>query len=269
MMPLRFAMSNFNPRSPYGERRELAAFNADLQKISIHAPRTGSDATSRSVFSLSAEFQSTLPVRGATMVDFARGDKSLFQSTLPVRGATRGANLLLLKIIYFNPRSPYGERPGCGRAVTKPVLISIHAPRTGSDLHADNLGGVDGISIHAPRTGSDNSLAKLEYVYASFQSTLPVRGATSGPLGAAAATNISIHAPRTGSDALKPPPPAPPLPFQSTLPVRGATKIFLSRHTPRGISIHAPRTGSDRIESNAIQPAKRISIHAPRTGSDG
>ena len=247
MMPLLFAISNFNPRSPYGERRELAAFNADLQKISIHAPRTGSDATSRSVFSLSAEFQ----------------------STLPVRGATRGANLLVLKIIYFNPRSPYGERPGCGRAVTKPVLISIHAPRTGSDLHADNLGGVDGISIHAPRTGSDNSLAKLEYVYASFQSTLPVRGATSGPLGAAAATNISIHAPRTGSDALKPPPPAPPLPFQSTLPVRGATKIFLSRHTPRGISIHAPRTGSDRIESNAIQPAKRISIHAPRTGSDG
>ncbi len=167
-----------------------------------------------------------------------------FQSTLPVRGATILSQSWSMSMLHFNPRSPYGERLvwclfWCSGGYFNPR--SPYGERQGWNVYTD--------------------MADV------FQSTLPVRGATSGPLGAAAATNISIHAPRTGSDALKPPPPAPPLPFQSTLPVRGATKIFLSRHTPRGISIHAPRTGSDRIESNAIQPAKRISIHAPRTGS--
>ena len=35
------------------------------------------------------------------------------------------------------------------------ILISIHAPRTGSDDFVDALLMQCGISIHAPRTGSD------------------------------------------------------------------------------------------------------------------
>ena len=34
-------------------------------------------------------------------------------------------------------------------------MISIHAPRTGSDFKAAKKKGIDYISIHAPRTGSD------------------------------------------------------------------------------------------------------------------
>ena len=56
----------------------------------------------------------------------------LFQSTLPARGAT------LQKI-----------------STGKMELISIHAPRTGSDETGAKYNSYEIISIHAPRTGSD------------------------------------------------------------------------------------------------------------------
>ena len=37
------ARRNFNPRSPHGERRQLATELGNVEAISIHAPRTGSD----------------------------------------------------------------------------------------------------------------------------------------------------------------------------------------------------------------------------------
>ena len=55
-------------------------------------------------------FQSTLPARGATLVSDWSIAISLFQSTLPAKGATR---------------SDWNE--------AKTVIISIHAPREGSD----------------------------------------------------------------------------------------------------------------------------------------
>ena len=56
--------SNFNPRSPHGERRQKMR-NISPRKISIHAPRTGSDGIERRFF-WRVGFQSTLPARGAT-----------------------------------------------------------------------------------------------------------------------------------------------------------------------------------------------------------
>ena len=78
----------------------------------------------------------------------------------------------------FNPRSPHGERPGTtaptatygqfqstlpARGATRDgdggdlmEVISIHAPRTGSDpFRAGFIRNSSTISIHAPRTGSD------------------------------------------------------------------------------------------------------------------
>ena len=56
----------FNPRSPHGERQSALEFGLTVYRISIHAPRTGSDdLLATSVESL-AIFQSTLPARGAT-----------------------------------------------------------------------------------------------------------------------------------------------------------------------------------------------------------
>ena len=105
----------------------------------------------------------------------------------------------------------------------KAQLISIHAPRAGSDnipvlsaLEHGNFnprspcgerrhnGGMQilpvHISIHAPRAGSDRGRGH----------PLPDTG-------------ISIHAPRAGSDNPPPPQASRKNRFQSTLPVRGAT----------------------------------------------
>ena len=100
-----------------------------------------------------------------------------------------------------------------------------------------------------------------------FQSTHPVRGATIPPHGLGAGDDISIHAPREGCDRLRP-------------PARGGLAI----------SIHAPREGCDgRIDGETMgaflfqstHPVRGatgdglevrllggISIHAPREGCD-
>ena len=79
----------------------------------------------------------------------------VFQPTLPARGAT---------MCQYSKR--YGKR-----------IISIHAPREGSDGVAGRRHQLSPISIHAPREGSDTW---------RMQST---------PMD-----TISIHAPREGSD---------------------------------------------------------------------
>ena len=57
------------------------------------------------------------------------------------------------------------------------------------------------ISIHAPRMGSDMAQGARPETRESFQSTLPGWGATRHRKTQAALAKISIHAPRMGSDA--------------------------------------------------------------------
>ena len=100
--------------------------------------------------------------------------------------------------------------------------ISIHAPRAGSDTITFQTPTTTGISIHAPRAGSDEDIdrrvARVEdfnprspcgerpnMIYfkttmPKFQSTLPVRGATTTDKYIERVKKISIHAPRAGSD---------------------------------------------------------------------
>ena len=128
---------NFNPRSPHGERPAAGAPRKQRSAISIHAPRTGSDERSRFCPAGLLEFQSTLPARGATLTSMDSKVMSIFQSTLPARGATfRHAG------VWYIP-------------------ISIHAPRTGSDVFPAKPRAFCAISIHAPRTGSDASIPGL------------------------------------------------------------------------------------------------------------
>ena len=60
---------------------------------------------------------------------------------------------------HFNPRSPHGERL-IGLGLTGFLLISTHAPRTGSDLPVQDEPITATISTHAPRTGSDDERRK-------------------------------------------------------------------------------------------------------------
>ena len=80
--------------------------------ISIHAPLTGSDCRSPSKREQAAEFQSTLPLRGATWRRYKNKDCwGDFNPRSPYgerRVVTPHHRCLRLD---FNPRSPYGERP--------------------------------------------------------------------------------------------------------------------------------------------------------------
>ena len=58
------------------------------EEISIHAPRGGSDRSDTSNVNTRRQFQSTLPVGGATITSYPDLGGTPFQSTLPVGGAT-------------------------------------------------------------------------------------------------------------------------------------------------------------------------------------
>ena len=148
----------------------------------------------------------------------------IFQSTLPAWGATCFAT-----------------------SVVTPTLISIHAPRMGSDkifviwrqsrwLFQSTLPAWGAtpkfakiqritvkISIHAPRMGSDLAIITIALTETGFQSTLPAWGATwRSRSRSASLSHFNPRSPhgerrlctgRTGRGLL----------FQSTLPAWGAT----------------------------------------------
>ena len=169
---------DFNPRSPHGERPEWRKpwrVTGDFNPRSPHGERQ--DTCPQVVHH--AQFQSTLPARGATyllthiIVSLAisihaprtgsDGPKRRKASREPhfnprsPHGERPGRPGGKKEQPYFNPRSPHGERRSIENVAEKGNSISIHAPRTGSDGAAQSCVPQRKISIHAPRTGSDKS----------------------------------------------------------------------------------------------------------------
>ena len=123
--------------------------------ISIHAPRRGSDSSFWTIHRSKVDFNPRSPQGERRKPRLATTARTLFQSTLPAGGATMK---FLFSLIF--------------------PIISIHAPRRGSDAAA----------FGRPTTTS------------GFQSTLPAGGATSSVSWGHLSISISIHAPRRGSD---------------------------------------------------------------------
>ena len=73
----------------------------------------------------------------------------------------------------FNPRSPCGERLGKINQALIAKLISIHAPRVGSDALASLVSELVVISIHAPRVGSDPRLQLFDLLQEHFNPRSP------------------------------------------------------------------------------------------------
>ncbi len=215
--------------------------------ISIHAPRTGSDAADYRANTADDKFQSTLPARGATRARVYARTFITFQSTLPARGATLYHSCLVVTIRNFNPRSPHGERRRDLRDLVCRRVISIHAPRTGSDRRYAAAGcEMIEISIHAPRTGSDRAGTFQPVTNSPFQSTLPARGATVCRQRKWCVIAV----------------------FQSTLPARGATRRWRGRRKRKIFQSTLPARGATTLSPEILDSHKTISIHAPRTGSD-
>ena len=147
-------LGNFNPRSPCGER-------------------PFSSLTGKGTFL----FQSTLPLRRATIALRGGGDAHLFQSTLPLRRATFAS------------------------AHEEPELeISIHAPLAESDEAPCLNQAVDDHFNPRSPCGERPRYSTLPLEEFSFQSTLPLRRATRRLTVFLHLQFISIHAPLAESD---------------------------------------------------------------------
>ena len=141
----------FQSTLPYGERRHNGMRCIRLLIVSIHTPRVGSDRGIIGLWLDGEEFQSTLPVWGATrdklpkfnnngnfnphspygerLPEAAAGRiRSAFQSTLPVWGATYPPDTRDQTAYHFNPHSPYGERPLCTRLTCSTLYFNPHSP---------------------------------------------------------------------------------------------------------------------------------------------
>ena len=102
---------HFNPRSPCGERLAVLLLYTIYIDISIHAPRAGSDDFVKCCHFNFLQFQSTLPVRGATSCGkILQLLRSYFNPRSPCGERLRQSVVVLRNCEYFNPRSPCGER---------------------------------------------------------------------------------------------------------------------------------------------------------------
>ena len=236
---------SFNPRAPCGARHGPRRRLVHGRGVSIHAPRAGRDH----------------PPRGS--------DRSRQVSIhAPRAGRDRRTPWSRPRPRSFNPRAPCGARRGTTAWSRESQTVSIHAPRAGRDRRGPPPAvNVVGVSIHAPRAGRDcwtawgrlprksfnprapcgarQSRMREMRDRCGFQSTRPVRGAT------------SVTTRRTSSStSFNPRAPCGARPWAATSP--GATAT---------VSIHAPRAGRDEAGVRAGR-AEQVSIHAPRTGRD-
>ena len=170
--------------------------------------------------------------------------------------------------IYFNPRSPYGERRALPPGEWPTWTFQSTLPLRGATPKSDMLLSTTIFQSTLPLRGATCGSRK-KWTDKVFQSTLPLRGATLGrPVCFLTPCDFN---PRS--------------PYGERL---GAVECFddycadFNPRSPYGerpctwsfsfkqqiISIHAPLTGSDG-QPTASAPWAGISIHAPLTGSDG
>ena len=191
----------FNPCSPCGERLSVIQFlmptiqfqsmlpvrgatknqvaHDSVFRISIHAPRAGSDGQRARGRGTPSYFNPCSPCGERLEHGVFPQSAFRFQSMLPVRGAT-------------------GQR----ESVQAGKGISIHAPRAGSDFPLAEwdrtIHNFNPCSPCGERLWADVRKAIPD----AFQSMLPVRGATYALKPLHLMATISIHAPRAGSDSV-------------------------------------------------------------------
>ncbi len=176
---------DFNPRSPWGERRNNIKDGGITSIISIHAPRGGSDL-------LLPEGDCVL----AISIHAPRGGSDLYVSdiwseeeNISIHAPRGGSDFLFpfpwYQPGYFNPRSPWGERQVIVYDGINVVQFQSTLPVGGATCTVPNGAGKaryfnprspwgerhkalreaykgNGISIHAPRGGSDIHSAAQE-----------------------------------------------------------------------------------------------------------
>ena len=149
-------------------------------------------------------------------MDYDGEEVTEFQSAPPVKGATLSMPL-----------------------PTRPITVSIRAPREGGDFWDRLQTQLARVSIRAPREGGDPTL-KSNGRKQKFQSAPPVKGATS-------MADLLVRRTR----------------FQSAPPVKGATDLLAADFIYNVVSIRAPREGGDLGQLRLTPPACRFNPRPP------
>ena len=146
---------DFNPRSPCGERHGIIDGTKSLTQFQSTLPMRG--ATAFSVGSLGKMYISIhAPHAGSDKKQNGNTPSaSRFQSTLPMRGATFMHGSSDMKDTHFNPRSPCGERQGLWECFHLSRYFNPRSP-----------------------CGERHFCSSIIRSISEFQSTLPMRGAT-------------------------------------------------------------------------------------------
>ena len=146
--------------------------------ISTNAPLAGGDPRADFRWTLSAGFQPTPPLRGATGHPLKSPPLLIgFQPTPPLRGATVW-----------------------GDGLRNPVSISTNAPLAGGDCSLWNNQFYSGISTNAPLAGGRQIPPPQRDCAGQFQPTPPLRGATLHSHASENSISISTNAPLAGGD---------------------------------------------------------------------
>ena len=145
----------------------------------------------------------------------------LFQSTLPMKGATIPVPARRMRPLVSIHAPNEGSDPKFGGRGDEPVFQSTLPMKGATGVPSKNLHNVR-VSIHAPNEGSDEVIQGFSPAFLQFQSTLPMKGATCDgrgiggscvfqstlPMKGATSQSdydiadrlVSIHAPNEGSD---------------------------------------------------------------------
>ena len=126
-------MGSFNPRSPCGERPIGNFYYTLVYQFQSTLPVWGATFARFTTTALHGDFNPRSPCGERPIVQIIRFNFNTFQSTLPVWGATSLFSISCVYCSNFNPRSPCGERLNLPETIDERYLISIHAPRVGSD----------------------------------------------------------------------------------------------------------------------------------------
>ena len=196
---------HFNPRAPCGARRRSILHGFQIFNISIHAPLAGRDPVWRAMPNAWGPFQSTRPLRGATMA----------------------SDISCMVMCYFNPRAPCGARPPGNPWSRRPAHFNPRAPCGARHGTFVSVHGYSAISIHAPLAGRDLEPTSPPMRPPNFNPRAPCGARHEQTADAQIRVDFNPRAP-CGARRLELGAGLEELAFQSTRPLRGATPAVMA-----------------------------------------
>ena len=145
------AASNFNPRSPHGERRRVQKQTHPPKEISIHAPRTGSDHG-----------------RG-----LALGEVHISIHAPRTGSDEDGAEAGYQLVLHFNPRSPHGERPDSDVVESIAQAFQSTLPARGATALYRAVRARKGFQSTLPARGATHLVETAPDLYRNFNPRSP------------------------------------------------------------------------------------------------